>query len=243
MTRSAHAADPFCDAGTLPERLPDSPWPIFESWYTLAREAGPGGGPVQPNPNAMSLATVTPDGQPENRIVLCKWYDAAAGSLVFHTNYQSPKGRSLEHAPRAAVCFHWDPLHRQVRITGPIVRCSAEDSDRYFRTRPLSRRVGAWASEQSEPIGSRRDLIKAFKAAADRFGVPTNADGSIDPEIESDIPCPPHWGGFTLWAERMELWIEGSGRFHDRAHWTRPLSPTAGGGFETGPWAATRIQP
>lgn len=240
-----HAADhhdPFCWEGTLPETLPESPWELFTAWWTLAHEGLDGSGKVQPNPNAMSLATVDPDGRPSNRIVLCKWYDAETGTIVFHTNYTSPKGRALDASPRVAACMHWDSLSRQVRLGGAVTRCTPEENERYFGTRALDRRVGAWASEQSEPIASRDALLAKFHAARERFGVEVDASGAIPRSARADVPCPPYWGGFRVWVDTVELWIEGTGRFHDRARWNRTMTPS-GDGFTAGRWSATRLQP
>ena len=226
----------------LPEDLPADPWGIVTSWWTMAHRGPDGSGPVQPNPNAMSLATVDAQGRPSNRIVLCKSIDTALGCLLFHTNYQGRKGRELDGTSRGAICFYWDTLDRQIRIEGPVVRCSEQESDAYFSTRPLDRRLGAWASDQSEPIESRAALLAKFAAVLDRFGVSADEHGGPAPDATAEVPRPPHWGGYRLWAERVELWIAGTGRFHDRAEWTRDLEP-GDPASRTGPWRSTRLQP
>src|SRR5215470_16497860 len=135
---------------TLPESLPADPLVVVSDWLAQAWAAR-----TQPNPNAMVLATSTSDGRPSARVVLCKDIVPQPGFLVFYSNYRSSKGRQLEGNPRAAAVIHWDALHRQVRIEGAVVPAPAKDSDGYFATRAWQSRVGAWASEQSEPVPSR----------------------------------------------------------------------------------------
>lgn len=225
----------------LPDVLPPDPFPIVRAWWDAAHGRG-GGSKVQPNPNAMTLATIDPDGRPSARIVLCKTFDEARGMLVFHTHYNGRKGRALTAHPRAALVFHWDDLDRQVRIEGPVVRSPSAESDAYFRTRPVVSRVGAWASRQSEPIESRDRLIEQVGEVVMRLGVPLEA--LTDPSVEAEVPRPPDWGGFRVWAERVELWIGGVGRVHDRAAWTRTLTPGPGESEFTGSgWSSTRLQP
>lgn len=217
---------------TLPDPLPPDPMPLLVAWFAEAHERA-----VQPNPNAMTLATVDPDGRPSARIVLCKSIEPKAGYLVFHTNYKSRKGRALEANPRAAIVFHWDALDLQARVEGPVVRTPASESDAYFQTRPIERRVGAWASAQSEPIESRAALEQKVADAIARFGVAEVLEGT------AAIPRPPHWGGYRVYAERVELWVAGNGRLHDRARWERRLTPGPVGTFVGGMWTATRLQP
>jgi pyridoxamine 5'-phosphate oxidase len=209
--------------GFLPTRLPTDPMPLFAQWFQGAREAG-----AQPNPDSMALATVGPDGRPSARIVLCKKLVQDPGYAVFFTNYQSRKGAELAAFPRAAAVFHWDTHGRQVRIEGPVVRSPEDESDEYFASRALDSRIGAWASRQSQPLDSRTTLLKRVAVEAARFG--------------PQVPRPPHWGGFRLWPESVELWIEGPFRVHDRARWTRGLEPE-GAGYRPGPWSATRLYP
>jgi pyridoxamine 5'-phosphate oxidase len=234
----------------LADPLPAEPLVIANRWLEEAWKAA-----QQPNPNAMVVASVDPDGQPSARVVLCKDIVPTPGYLVFYTNYQSRKGRQLTQQPRAAVVMHWDALHRQVRVEGPVVKTPEADSDKYFASRAWQSRLGAWASQQSEPIGSRTDLQAAVVAAAKRFGTPVpdapvdslspNLDGpargASTPEVV--VPRPPNWGGFRIWAESVELWVEGDARIHDRARWTRTLKKTSDGSFDAGPWASTRLQP
>ena len=219
---------------TLPDRLPKSPVPIFHAWFDEAQQRK-----TQPNPNAMTLATIDPDGKPSARIVLCKGIEEDPGYLVFYTNYQGRKGRALDANPRAAVVFHWDHFDRQVRIEGPVTRSPESESDAYYHSRRWESRVGAWASDQSEPIESREALLNKVRHTAERLGV--DLAGAVGGQ-PIEIDRPPHWGGYRLWFERVELWCGGIGRVHDRAGWSRSLTP-AGAGFRPGAWDGTRLQP
>lgn len=221
------AVGPFDTEPSLPDPLPAEPFELFCAWFEEARTER-----VTPNPNAMALATIDADGTPSARIVLCKGIDASGGSLVFYTNYESRKGRALDANPRAAAVFHWDARQRQARFEGRVERVSDRESDEYFRTRPWESRVGAWASEQSEPIGSREALMEqvASRVAGLDFDLAAAMRGE-----SVDIPRPPHWGGFRIIAERVELWSGGSGRVHDRATWSRS--------GRDGAWSSTRLQP
>ena len=221
----------------LPEILPPDPLAVLKQWMAESWQRR-----LQPNPNAMVLATSEADGRPSARVVLCKDIVAQPGYLVFFTNYLSRKGQQLARNPRAAAVIHWDALHRQVRIEGPVVQAPPNDSDAYFASRPWQSRVGAWASQQSEPVASREILRKAVASTAARFGVPDPTQAQDDTG-EHTIPRPPHWGGYRLWADSVELWVEGEGRIHDRARWTRELEPRTDGPFSAGPWSATRLQP
>jgi pyridoxamine 5'-phosphate oxidase len=179
------------------------------------------------NANAMALATVAPDGRPSARMVLCRGFDPGAGWLVFYTDRESAKGRALAKTPRAALVFHWDAFERQARIEGPVTLTPDADSDTYWNSRPLDARLAATASEQSRPVGSRAAFLAKIAERAERGG---------------EFRRPPRWGGYRVWAERVELWVGQPARAHDRAVWTRALAP-ARGGFEGGPWTATRLQP
>ena len=223
----------------LPEPLPEEPLEVAARWLAEAWAAG-----SQPNANAMVLATASREGHPHARVVLAKDIVPRPGYVVFYTNYLSSKGRELKDNPRAAAVMHWDAQHRQVRIEGPIVEGSAAESDAYFASRSWDKRLGAWASSQSQPIASRAALEAQLAAAARRFGAPLPGSPGADEKLAIDIPRPPHWGGLRLWAEVVELWAEGrQGRIHDRARWTRSLKPAAGVGFAAGPWQVTRLQP
>ncbi len=222
---------------TLPDPLPANPLQVAAEWLAQARIDA-----AQPNPNAMVLATVDGRGQPSARVVLCKEIAPQAGYIVFYTNYSSRKGRDLAGNPRAAVVFHWDHRHRQVRAEGRVELLSAAESDAYFRARPWQSRLGAWASHQSEPVESLDSLAAAVAAEAHRFGIPYEGPGTPEPEgVSADVPRPPHWGGYRLHVEAMELWVEGEFRIHDRARWTR--RPGEHGADALGAWSATRLQP
>lgn len=205
----------------LPEPLPDDPLPLVERWIAEATGS-------QRNATAMTLATVDPDGRPSARMVICRGFDVKAGWFVFYTDRESPKGRALAALPRAALVFYWNGLERQVRIEGPVTLAPDADSDRYWRSRPADARIAAIASEQSRPIASRAALLQKVSETAARFG--------------DDIPRPPRWGGYRVWAGRVELWIGQPARVHDRATWTRPLEEV-NGEFLGGPWQSTRLQP
>ena len=222
----------------LPGTLPGEPLQLLARWLDEAT-----GARVQPNPNAMVLATADAHGVPSARVVLCKALRPEPGYLTFFSNYDSRKGRELAANPRAAAVMHWDALRRQVRLEGRIMRASAAESEAYFASRAWQSRLSAWASRQSEPIGSRGAMEQAMEAAAQRFAAPSplHTEASA-PDPGALVPRPQNWGGYHLWIETLELWVEGAGRLHDRARWQRRLSP-AGDGFEGGPWSATRLQP
>jgi pyridoxamine 5'-phosphate oxidase len=177
---------------------------------------------------------------------LCKDIVLPQGYLQFYTNYDSRKGAEMAACPRVAAVIHWDALHRQVRIEGFVVKAPARESDDYFLSRPWQSRVGAWASHQSQPVGTRQQLIEQLRAAGRRFGTPpVGPDGDEADESPSgvDVPRPPHWGGYRLWADAVELWVEGEYRIHDRARWTRSLTAIGDGQFQATQWHAQRLQP
>jgi len=215
----------------LPEPLPADPLPMFAEWFAYAREHQ-----VQNNPDCMTLATVDAAGKPSARVVLCKHLIDSAGYVVFFTNYHSRKGRELTAHPFAAAVFHWDSLERQVRIEGRIVRSPETESDAYFRSRPLVSQIGAWASQQSEPLRSRAHLAGEVAKVTAKFAIKT-ITGQIG------IPRPPQWGGFRLWIEHIELWVSGPGRVHDRARWSRELQANDAFTFSAGEWRGTRLNP
>jgi len=222
----------------LPEPLPAEPLELAASWLAEATQRA-----QQPNPNAMVLATADASGRPSARVVLCKQITPRPGFLTFYTNYHSRKGRELEARAQAAIVMHWDAQHRQLRVEGRIVRADAAESDAYFATRNWQSRLGAWASQQSEPIGSRGELLANVAMAALRLALPApKGDDELARDPGVRIARPPHWGGYHLWAEAVELWVEGSARIHDRARWQRVLTPQ-GDGFAPGPWSVTRLQP
>ena len=225
-------------AETLPDPLPENPLEVTAQWLAQARHDS-----TQPNPDSMVLATVDGRGHPSARVVLCKEIIPQPGSIVFYTNYLSRKGSELEGNPRAAVVFHWDQLHRQVRAEGRVEMLSPDESDAYFRMRTWQSQVGAWASQQSQPVESRAALIAAVAREARRFGIPYQGPGAQEPDnISVDVPRPPNWGGYRLNADAVELWVEGEFRIHDRARWIRVL-PEPGSAASSAPWVASRLQP
>ena len=158
-----------------------------------------------PEPNAMTVATVASDLRPSTRVVLIKGYDERG--IVWYTNYESRKGHELAGNPFAALQFHWVELERVVRIEGVVERVDAEESDAYYKSRPLDSRIGAWASPQSQVITGRGVLV----ANAAKYG----AQFMLNP------PRPPHWGGFRLVPDRWEFWQGRKSRLHDRLRYTR----------------------
>jgi pyridoxamine 5'-phosphate oxidase len=180
------------------------------------------------NATAMALATVDPDGGPSVRMVICRGFDAAQGWFVFYTDRASRKGEALAAQPRAALVFNWDVFERQVRVEGPVTLAPDADSDAYWSSRPPDARAAAAASVQSRPIASRAALLARVDELATR--------------VPGQIPRPERWGGYRVWAERLELWVGQPARVHDRACWTRSLH-RAGESFRAGPWTATRLQP
>ena len=181
-------------------------------WYDEAVEAG------LPEPEAMALATASPDGMPSVRIVLLKGIDDRG--LRFFTNYGSRKGRELDANPCAAVTLHWQPLHRAVRAEGAVERLTEEESDAYFASRGRGSQLGAWASKQGTPIPGREVLETALAEAGSRFS--------------EEVPRPEYWGGYRLVPSAVELWQGRPNRLHDRVHWIRE----PGGG-----WRSERLSP
>jgi len=224
---------------TLPDPLPLDPMPLASTWLRQAWDEQ-----VQPNPNAMVLATADAASRPSARVVLCKDIVPQPGYVVFYTNYDSRKGRELGANPRAAAVFHWDDLHRQLRVEGMVAPSPPSESDDYFASRSWRSRIAACASAQSEPIGSRAALIQRLREEAERLGAPDPTTAPPDDqEPEFHVPRPACWGGYRLWADAVELWVEGEHRAHDRARWTRALEPHPDGVFGTGPWHHVRLQP
>ena len=179
------------------ESAPDTPLPLFRKWLDEAQESEIN------DPHAMALATIDSDGMPSVRMVLLNGLDERG--FVFFTNRESRKGCALDANPVAALCFHWKSLRRQVRVEGRVERVSDEESDEYFKTRPVGSRIGAWASDQSRPLPSRTHL-------ADRVAVLEKQYAGQ----EDGIPRPPHWGGYRVIPSAIEFWHDGAFRLHRR---------------------------
>lgn len=203
---------------------PEDPVSAAMGWLAEAEALG------RRNANAMALASVDTRGRPAVRMVLLKQL-AAEGYAVFYTNYASRKGGELVATGRAAAVLYWHELGRQVRFEGPVVRSPDAESDAYFATRPFASQVNAWSSEQSRPL---EDLAKLEQRAAQLTGE-RGAGGSL--------PRPSFWGGFRLWLEAVELWVEGRDRFHARVRYERTLRFKDSVSFEPGGWTWQRLQP
>ncbi len=177
-------------------QIPDDPIETFRSWLDDAVRAG------LPEPTAMTLATASPDGRPDARIVLFKGLSGPDG-FAFFTNYLSRKGRELDANPYAALVFHWASLKRQVRVEGRVERVPGEESDAYFHSRPRGSQIGAWSSPQSQVIPDRQTLLDLVRTTEAKFG-------------EGPVERPDFWGGYRVLPARIELWEERPYRLHDR---------------------------
>jgi pyridoxamine 5'-phosphate oxidase len=201
----------YMRSGLSEDDAENDPLRLFEDWLQEAVRV------ALPLPNAMTLATVTPEGAPDARIVLLKGLDQ--GAFAFYTNYRSRKARQLEKTPAACLVFQWSELERQVRIEGAVEKVSARESDDYFASRPLGARLSATASEQSEVVASRKALEQQMDQARSRYG--------------DKPPRPAHWGGYRLIPQRIEFWQGRADRLHDRLLYTR----------EAAGWKIERLAP
>lgn len=214
IPRSPSAAD-YATEGDRP-LIPDTadPFELLDTWLKEANEHEPN------DSTAMSLATVDADGMPDVRIVLLRGLSAKDG-LQFYTNYDSAKGVQLEAHPKAALCFHWKSLRRQVRVRGTIAKSSPEQSDAYFRQRAPQSRIAAIASDQSRPLDNRDVFNQRVAEISSIYG------------DDDDIPRPEHWGGYRLMPNEMEFWQDQAFRMHDRLKLVR----------DGDVWVPTRLYP
>ena len=192
--------------------MSDDPFTLFDTWYAQARESEPN------DPNAVALATADSDGRPSVRMVLLKGH--GPDGFVIYSNRESRKAGDLAANPQAALLFHWKSLRRQVRIEGAVMLASDAESDAYFASRGRDSQLGAWASDQSRPLDSRETFEARFADVAARF------EGG-------DVPRPPHWGGYRIAPDRIELWQDRAHRLHERRLFTR----------ETGTWTEGLLFP
>ena len=193
--------------------LENEPFSLFEAWLAEAQASEIN------DPNALSLATVDSDGLPNVRMVLLKGFDTRG--FVFYTNFESRKGHEILGSMKAAMCFHWKSLRRQVRVRGVVEIVSDEEADEYYQSRPRASRIGAWASKQSRPLESRFALEKAVAEYTARYPIGT-------------IPRPEHWSGFRVLPQSIEFWKDGAFRLHDRVEFARA---------EGGGWTKLRMYP
>ena len=190
------------------------PLSLFEAWFEEAKASEPN------DPNAMALATATPDGAPSVRMVLLKGH--GPDGFTFYTNAQSRKGEEIRANMQASLLFHWKSLRRQIRIEGPLTEVSSEMADAYFHSRPFVSQVGSAASDQSRPLETRAAYVKRVEELEEAC------------KQAGEVPRPPHWTGFTLDPQGIEFWRDRPNRLHDRRQFTRS---------EDGGWTNTLLFP
>lgn len=176
--------------------MPTNPLSLFHEWLDMAKASEIN------DPDAMALATSTPDGVPSVRMVLLKSADDRG--FKFHSNAQSQKGIEIENNKHVSLCFHWKSLRKQVRVDGVIHIIPDDEADAYFESRPYARQIGAWASQQSSPLDSRKTLVEKIKTLGTQY-----PQGTI-------IPRPPYWVGYRVVPEKIEFWWDNPDRLHDR---------------------------
>jgi pyridoxamine 5'-phosphate oxidase len=209
----AEMREEYMQSGLAEEDLAPDPFDQFEGWFQQAL-AG-----KMLEPNAMSLATVSPEGQPSVRTVLLKYFDR--DGLVFFTNYESRKARDIEQNPRVSILFPWLELERQVRIDGTASKVSSAESLKYFLSRPHGSQLGAWVSQQSAVVSSRQMLMTKFDELKRKFQA-------------GQVPLPSFWGGYRIVPDTFEFWQGRQSRLHDRLRYTRQ---------EDGSWLIERLAP
>ncbi len=192
----------------------DNPIELFQVWMGEAEKSEPN------DPNAVSLATSNKDNMPSVRMVLLK--DFNQKGFVFYTNLKSQKGNDLKENPKAALCFHWKSLLRQIRINGSVSLVSDQIANEYYNTRGYESRIGAWASNQSEQLKSRDQLMKSIEKYKKKFQDKTN------------VPRPSHWSGWNLSPQSIEFWLDGENRIHERLKYTKS---------NNGEWIKTLLSP
>ena len=179
----------------------DNPVNLFKEWFKKAETTEPN------DPNALSLATADKSGKPKVRMVLLKGY--SEDGFTFYTNFNSSKGKDLKENPKASMCFHWKSLLRQIRIYGNVVQVSDKEADDYYYSRAYGSRIGAWASNQSEVLESRKSLDESIEKFKKKF------------HDEKKVPRPPNWSGWRLVPEEIEFWRDGDNRIHERLKYVK----------------------
>ena len=192
----------------------NDPIELFRVWMEEAKKTEPN------DPNALALATSDKDNSPSVRMVLLK--DFSKDGFTFYTNLNSQKGNEIKSNPKAAMCFHWKSLLRQIRITGQIKKVSDKVADEYYNTRGYESRIGAWASKQSTILKNRNELLKSIEAFKQKYN------------DQSKVPRPDHWSGWNLIPSNIEFWLDGDKRIHERLRYSKD---------ETGSWVKSLLSP
>ena len=192
----------------------NDPIELFRAWMEEAKKTEPN------DPNALALATSDKDNSPSVRMVLLKGF--SKDCFTFYTNLNSQKGNEIKSNPKAAMCFHWKSLLRQIRITGQIKKVSDKVADEYYNTRGYESRIGAWASKQSTILKNRDELLKSIEAFKQKYN------------DQSKVPRPDHWSGWNLIPSNIEFWLDGDNRIHERLRYSKD---------ETGSWVKSLLSP
>ena len=192
----------------------NDPIELFRVWMEEAKKTEPN------DPNALALATSDKDNNPSVRMVLLK--DFSKDGFTFYTNLNSQKGNELKDNPKAAMCFHWKSLLRQIRISGQIRKVSDKVADEYYNTRAYESRIGAWASKQSSILKNRDELLKSIEAFKQKYS------------DQSKVPRPDHWSGWNLIPSNIEFWLDGNNRIHERLKYNKD---------KTGNWVKSLLSP